>query len=1542
MLVLKWAPLALGVGLATAMMDQSGYPACAVNHGPVYYCCEYASSSTPGTTEKELFTRFNKPQGEALTSFFDEGWKKPRQVNFPTVEFSPDSPKFDYNDPEAVCRIQRIVFSDGTSKQELQCGTKTAIDDSKDGAIVTNASVADNSRDAMVFWTSRTNPHNNNASFPIGATCTSLMTKLGGKVDEAAKSACVAQSTPSKPQFTSFTEAPILIVFIVYAVFAALMLLWWPLRSALAMLWAATAMHNGGGNGQHATNSRSLRSGGNGNGRPPHKEYQTQMAQHKYTSNNQRNTSNADEPNMLAIPMLTQRNSDIELRAAAEAIEQTGYQDSKVGKFVFAYFVFATLVLFPVIIVVILDNNGHFAPVLFDPVKVLIIVYIACWVFMSLWLSLVVVFIDRMLNFFRVKQPLDRCQYVHLFNPEAAEILMSDRSGISAAIRKVQALVLPRTRQGYEETLRVQFTDDGHRFVEFQHLRYIYDELYGKFMPGSLPFPETFAQILEQREGLHEAEYTRRTAIVGHNTIEVPMPSWKKSISTEVFQFFYVYQLMCYFVWYFTGYWEVAVANKVIIVGVMAINIVSKRKLLAAVLQMTRTHGGVAVQRDGVWQTIKASQVVPGDLVRVAENWEVPCDLVLIKGNVLCDESALTGESMPVQKFAIPPNSRDAYDPEDQGGKKYTLFAGAKTLFSGKRSLTDDQKNDEILAIVHATGAHTVRGQLIQSILYPAKVRFKYNEHLKAFIVFLIIFGVIAASIAMRFLMNNVGLSNTLFAFVYGMYMMSAVVNPLIPVVVTLGQVNGTRRLQQRGIFCLNPERIALCGKVRVFAFDKTGTITKEGLDFRGCLPVEPKRGSSTVSAASASHSARVSSSRVSNRSTASKRGSRQGSEPPVESLVTFAPECNDMTHAELGQMVKFALASCHAVGYMEDKLVGNEVEVRMFESTRWKLIEEEVLDANGQEALRTIVESPADAVGVGGQQQQHALEIVRRFEFDHHRMCMSVVVQDLQTNRRFAFCKGAYEKVEELAVPTSVPSDYAVRAEKLARDGCYVLGVAFKELSAVTTDDEGIEQQLTRDEVESELQLLGLVLFQNELKSDSAQVLSTLKAGGVRSVMITGDNAMTGCYIARESGMVPRGARVILGDILPINKQGGKALVWKDVDTLEILSNKDIHKMIDVGGNNYNNNSDGFHLSGFNEDSGAIELAVTGPAFNYLGKMGELSKLLFHIRIFSRMTPVEKADCVAEMMTAGAVTGMCGDGGNDCGALRIAHVGVALSDSEASVVSPFTSQQKSIAAVVDVCREGRCTLATTFGNLKFLIIYGLIGCGLRFTMYSNSVFVSRYSFIFDDGLILVGLSYAVTLAKPAKTLGSERPTSSLIGATTLLSILGQEAIHVLFLYLGVHALMTQSWYCPFNPEDVDLSKGYLLEGNPLSTTLFLVVSLQYMISALSFGFSGTHFHQPVYRNFFLVAYFCVLLGFLLYLALGTPSVVTEAFRIATSTNVVALPDVPLPDSFQQHLVLLVLLDMAAVLVFEFLVVAGPLRAFFRRRFHKDQLRLRL
>lgn len=63
--------------------------------------------------------------------------------------------------------------------------------------------------------------------------------------------------------------------------------------------------------------------------------------------------------------------------------------------------------------------------------------------------------------------------------------------------------------------------------------------------------------------------------------------------------------------------------------------------------------------------------------------------------------------------------------------------------------------------------------------------------------------------------------------------------------------------------------------------------------------------------------------------------------------------------------------------------------------------------------------------------------------------------------------------------------------------------------------------------------------------------------------------------------------------------------------------------------------------------------------------------------------------------------------GGNDCGALKTAHVGIALSDAEASIVSPFTSLDKTISSVVEVLREGRCALASALASYKFMILYG-------------------------------------------------------------------------------------------------------------------------------------------------------------------------------------------------------------------------------------------
>ncbi|GMF14758.1 unnamed protein product [Phytophthora lilii] len=337
---------------------------------------------------------------------------------------------------------------------------------------------------------------------------------------------------------------------------------------------------------------------------------------------------------------------------------------------------------------------------------------------------------------------------------------------------------------------------------------------------------------------------------------------------------------------------------------------------------------------------------------------------------------------------------------------------------------------------------------------------------------------------------------------------------------------------------------------------------------------------------------------------------------------------------------------------------------------------------------------------------------------------------------------------------------------------------------------------------------------------------------------------------------------------------------------------------------------------------------------------MGEIKGLLLNIRIFSRMTPDGKVECVKLHMETGAVTGMCGDGGNDCGALRFAHAGVALSDAEASVVSPFTSREKTIQSVVDLCREGRCSLATSFASVKFLIVYGLIESVLRLFQYYHAVIMSQWCWILADGFTLVGCSYVITLSKPLKELKDTRPTSSLIGPTTLLSIFGQEAINVIYICCGVHMLTSEAWYCPFSPDDVDVAKWWLLSDNHMATVLFFSIIFQQHTAAWTFSF-GSVYRQPIWRNYLLLAFFAAVGALDLYLVLGGPSSLTDQFRISSSTNVVGLPDVAMPMSFRLKYFGIIVGNLFTSILFEYFVVLGPVRSYFRKKYHTDVLPMR-
>ena len=380
-------------------------------------------------------------------------------------------------------------------------------------------------------------------------------------------------------------------------------------------------------------------------------------------------------------------------------------------------------------------------------------------------------------------------------------------------------------------------------------------------------------------------------------------------------------------------------------------------------------------------------------------------------------------------------------------------------------------------------------------------------------------------------------------------------------------------------------------------------------------------------------------------------------------------------------------------------------------------------------------------------------VEILRRCEFDHVSMTMSVVARLADGGLR-CFCKGAPEALAKRCDPASLPADYAAIAAAHALQGYYVLGLAAKEPGALSEEELC---EVPRTTLEANLRFLGLLLFRNELKPSSAAAIAELQAGGVRTVMLTGDNAQCAHYIARAAGLVAEGGTVLVATLedepaLPPRTADApppvQAVRWRPMAdggdasaASSSLSTSEVEAQLAAAA------AAAAAAAGRRGDGGArgagagsqpgektpligaapapraaeekaaplllgtpplLELAVaSSDALHALMASGAMARLLPHTRIWARTKPEDKAAIVSMFVELGMVSTMVGDGGNDCGALRSAHAGLALSEAEASVVSPFTSSTWSIRSVVDLVREGRAALATAFGSYKFLVIYG-------------------------------------------------------------------------------------------------------------------------------------------------------------------------------------------------------------------------------------------
>ncbi len=209
------------------------------------------------------------------------------------------------------------------------------------------------------------------------------------------------------------------------------------------------------------------------------------------------------------------------------------------------------------------------------------------------------------------------------------------------------------------------------------------------------------------------------------------------------------------------------------------------------------------VVRDGQERHLRAAEVVPGDLVVLAEGDVVPADAEVVEAAaLLVDESALTGESVPVDKAALAAG-------EGPGG----MVSAGTVVVRGRGR-----------AVVTATGADSAMGR-IATLLGTAAVLTPLQRRLVGLGRVLAAAAVVLCAVVLALgLLRGQPLE---LMVVTAISLVVAAVPESLPAVVTLSLALGARRMAARNAIIRRLPAVETLGSVTVIATDKTGTLTE-------------------------------------------------------------------------------------------------------------------------------------------------------------------------------------------------------------------------------------------------------------------------------------------------------------------------------------------------------------------------------------------------------------------------------------------------------------------------------------------------------------------------------------------------------------------------------------------------------------------------------------------------------------------------------------------------------------------------------------------
>ncbi|PAV82047.1 hypothetical protein WR25_11092 [Diploscapter pachys] len=1056
--------------------------------------------------------------------------------------------------------------------------------------------------------------------------------------------------------------------------------------------------------------------------------------------------------------------------------------------------------------------------------------------------------------------------------------------------KATHAEVVPTTNNGWPELVPLHFSKHANQtknWFEFQRVHYTWNEdkkiFETKIFDTHQPF-RFFQKAIgfDNEDNLREAKHK-----YGDNTTEMVVPQFMELFLERATAPFFVFQVFCVGLWCLEDMWYYSLFTLFMLMTFEATLVKAQMKNMSEIRNMGNKSYLVNVYRGKKWTKVKTEELVAGDIVSVGRSTEeqaVPCDLLLLRGHCIVDESMLTGESVPQMKESVEDLEKDRYFDIDSDSRLHVIFGGTKIVQHTAPSKGEGLRSADggVICYVLRTGFNTSQGRLLRTIMFGVKRVTANNLETFCFILFLLIFAIAAAGYL--WVVGSQDEKRSKYKlFLECTLILTSVIPPELPIELSLAVNSSLIALQKLGIFCTEPFRIPFAGKIDICCFDKTGTLTTDNLVVEGVAVSSDEETGMINSAAEAS------------------------------------PEAIQV------------LASCHSLVRFEEDLVGDPLEKACLSWCDWTLTKADAvmppkhLKTNGLKIF----------------QRYHFSSALKRMT-----VIAGYQTNPSQDPTMIVTVKGAPETLRSMYA--NLPSDYDETYIRLTRQGARVLAMGIKQLEATRISDirdkkrEDLEKDLKfvgfvviscplkpdtkvmiKEIVESSHKVV-MITGDNPLTAcHVAQVLRFIKKR--LPTLVLDDPATDGHSLWRWKAvdesvsyeLVPFQNRRELETFFTTNEfcvtgAGFAHLLENESKFLrQVLPHirvyarmapkqkervinelKSIGKVTLMCGDGTN-------------DVGALKHANVGVA------------LLSHPYDATKMEEKEKErkakiDEARKLVAQGAsLPGRRPEAPHNARAKAISPAAAAAQSKlekmmkeleeedraqvvklgDASIAAPFTSKYTSIASICHVIKQGRCTLVTTLQMFKILALNALVSAYSLSVLYMDGVKFSDTQATIQ-GLLLAACFLFISRSKPLKTLSRQRPMPNIFNAYPLLTVSFQFIVHfsiLLYVVGEAHRL---------SPRDSPVDLEAKFSPNILNTTVY-IISMALQVCTFAVNYRGRPFMESLLEN-------KAMLYSVAFSAAGVFVLATGSFDDLNTQ----LELVKLPDELQQKVLYFVMGDL--------------------------------